>query len=106
MKKLLITIPALLLFACGSKTPDITIFYMPGCPYCHHAIDFFDAELKGVVVEKVNVAEGGKNMDRFNEALRKCNISSRGVPLMIVKGECIQGYAPEVGARIKEKFGK
>ncbi|MDR1826365.1 MAG: hypothetical protein LBQ49_01585 [Rickettsiales bacterium] len=108
MKKVLALGAAALLFACGSDSPssDVTLYYMPGCPYCHQAIDFFDKELKGVSVEKVNITLGGKAMERFSAALEKCGSTSRGVPLMIVKGECIQGFAPEVGDRIKTIAGK
>ena len=107
MKKLMVAGVALALFACGSeKKEDITLYYMPGCPYCHHAIDFFDAELKDVAIEKVNITEGGKAIEKFNAALKECNSASRGVPLMIVKGECIQGFSPEIGERIKEIVGK
>ena len=106
MKKILIAGAAGVLFACGSDAADITLYYMPGCPHCHYALEFFDKELKDVPVEKVNITEGGRAIERFNAALKKCNLTSRGVPLMIVKGECIQGYAPEVGAQIKAKLGK
>ena len=107
MKKLLIAGAAFALFACGpSDSKDVTLYYMPGCPYCHQAIDFFEAELKDVPVEKVNITEGGRAMDRFNDALAKCKASSHGVPLIIVKGECLQGYAPEVGEKIKAILGK
>jgi glutaredoxin len=104
MKKLLALGAAGLLFACGSDAADVTLYYMPGCPYCHNAIDFFDKE--GIAVEKVNVTEGGRAMERFGDALKKCNSQSRGVPLIIVKGECLQGFAPEVGDKIKTMLGK
>jgi glutaredoxin len=106
MKKILTMTAAVALFACGSDAADITLYYMPGCPHCHNAINFFDSELKGVSIEKINVTEGGKAAERFGAALKKCNLTSRGVPLMIVKGECIQGYAPEVGEQIKKILGK
>jgi len=109
MKKFLIAaIASLALAACGKEeksTADITLYFMPGCPHCHHAIDFFAAELSNATIEKINVTEPGKNQEQFLNALKKCGLSSRGVPLIIVKGECIQGYAPEVGAMIKELLG-
>ena len=106
MKKILIALSAVVLFACGSSASDVTLYYVPGCPYCDHAKEFFANEMKGVKIEQVNVAEGGEKMRRFIGQLEKCNSQSRGVPLIIVKGECIQGFSPEVGARIKSMLGK
>jgi len=109
MKKMLIAaIATLALAACGKseQSSDITLYYMPGCPHCHYAMDFFASELAHATLEKINVTEAGKNQERFLKALEKCGLSSRGVPLIIVQGECIQGYAPEVGAMIKEKLSK
>ena len=107
MRKLLILAGAATLFACGqSDAADITLYYMPGCPFCHYAKDFFNDELPDVKVEMVNVTEGGRAMERFREQLRECNSDSMGVPLIIVKGDCIQGYNEEIGARIKQAMGK
>jgi glutaredoxin len=107
MKKMLIAaIACLALAACGrdESKADIVMYYMPGCPHCHYAMDFFAAELVDATVEKINVTVPGKNQERFIAALQKCGLSSRGVPLIIVQGECIQGYAPEVGQMIKERL--
>jgi glutaredoxin len=106
MKKLLIGAAAIMLFACGSDAADITLYFMPGCPHCHNAINFFEKELKDASVEKIDITKGGTNTERFNSQLEKCGLTSRGVPLMIVKGECIQGFGPETGAEIKQKLGK
>lgn len=108
MKKLLIAASALALFACGSDSgaADVTLYFMPTCPHCHNAINFIDSELKGVSVEKIDVTKGGKNLERFNDQLTKCNFTSRGVPLMVVKGKCLQGFAPEVGEEVKKILGK
>ncbi|MDR1071188.1 MAG: glutaredoxin family protein [Rickettsiales bacterium] len=108
MKKLLIAASALAMFACGSDSgaSDVTLYFMPTCPHCHNAINFIDTELKGVSVEKIDVTKGGKNLERFNDQLTKCNFTSRGVPLMVVKGKCLQGFAPEVGEEVKKILGK
>ena len=105
MKKFLILAIVPFLFACNSDRADITLYYMPGCPHCHYAMDFFSTEIPTATVDKINITEGGKAMDKFNAALKKCKMNSRGVPLMIVKGECMQGYSPEVGQKIKAKLG-
>jgi len=108
MKKLLIAaVASLALGACGREEKsdyDIVLFYMPGCPHCHYAKEFFAAELADATIEKINVTEPGKNQERFIESLRKCGLTSRGVPLIIIQSECIQGYAPEVGQMIKERL--
>lgn len=114
MKKILLTVSTLALFACGSDASDITLYYMPGCPHCHNAINFLDSEIinnvkiesRAVTVEKIDVTKGGKNAARFNEQLKKCSLTSRGVPVIVVKGECIQGFGPETGEQIKVKLGK
>jgi glutaredoxin len=108
IKKFLIGAATIVLLACesNSNAADVTLYFMPGCPHCHNAINFFDSELKDVSVEKIDITKGGKNIERFNEQLNKCGITSRGVPLMIIKGECLQGYGPETGATIKQKLGK
>ncbi|MDR2269202.1 MAG: glutaredoxin family protein [Rickettsiales bacterium] len=106
MKKLLIAASAVALFACGSDASDVTLYFMPGCPHCHNAINFFETEMKDVSVEKVDVTKGGKNVERFNDQLKKCGLTSRGVPLMVIKGECLQGFAPEISIQIKQKLGK
>jgi len=109
MKKMLIAaLACLALAACGrdEQKTDIVMYYMPGCPHCHFAKDFFATELLpyGVTLEEINVTIPGRNQERFVEALRKCGLTSRGVPLILVQGECIQGYAPEVGQLIKERL--
>ena len=106
MRKLLVAVSAVVLFACGSNASEVTLYFVPGCPYCEQAKKFFAEELSDVKVEKINVAEGGENMRKFAAQLEKCKSSSRGVPLIIIKGDCIQGFSPEIGAGIKSKLGK
>ncbi|MDR2770119.1 MAG: glutaredoxin family protein [Rickettsiales bacterium] len=95
------------LFACKqTDAADLTLYFMPGCPHCHNAIEFIDSELAGVSVEKIDITKGGFSTDKFNAALKKCGLESRGVPLIIIKGQCLQGYGPERGAEIKKILGK
>lgn len=105
MKKLLIAGVAVTLFACGnSESSDVVLYYMPGCPYCHQAEDFLKAE--GIAADKINVTDGPAAMEKFQAALKKCDAKSGGVPLIIVKGKCIQGFDPAVGVQIKGILGK
>jgi glutaredoxin len=106
-KKFLALSATVMLLACKqTDAADLVLYFMPGCPHCHNAIEFIDAELSGVSVEKIDITKGGSNTDKFNAALKKCGLESRGVPLMIVKGQCLQGYGPERGAEIKKILGK
>jgi glutaredoxin len=110
MKKLLIAASAIALFACdsgSSNASDIKLFYMPGCPHCHNAIAYLDSELKDVSVEKIDITtKDQKNYRRFEKQVEKCKLTSRGVPVIVVKGECLQGWGPEQGPAIKQKLGK
>jgi len=106
MKRFLIAISAVILFACGSNAADVKLYYVPGCPFCDHAKQFFSAELPKVKVQKINVTTGGENMRKFMAELERCNSTSRGVPLIVVNGECIQGFSPDTGARIKTLLGR
>ena len=89
MKKILSIFAMLTLLACKAKAADITLFYMTTCPHCHTAIKFLDSNMKGTSVEKVDVS---KNSNRFFKQLKACNIKERGVPLMVIKGNCLQGF--------------
>ena len=44
MKKILFALMGLI-FAGGANAADITIFYSPTCPHCHHARDFISSTL-------------------------------------------------------------
>ena len=101
MKKYLLIVCSVFLFACKANAADVTLFYMPTCPHCHHAMGFFEKEMKTTTVEKVDVSKGGKNAERFFAQLKKCNITSQGVPLMVIKGKCLQGFGSESGDKIK-----
>ncbi|MDR1027190.1 MAG: hypothetical protein LBL46_02125 [Rickettsiales bacterium] len=114
MKKLLIAgFSAVALVACGEKevpnTKDITLFYMPGCSHCHNARTFFstDKALKAVSIEEIDITTPDrKNLARFDAQLKKCGKDSRGVPLVVVKDQCWQGWSPDVGGEIKKALGK
>ncbi len=75
---------------------DITIYYSPSCPHCHHAQEFFANkmiyEYPKLRVVQVNVMKKS-NLDMFKDALAKCEYTSGGVPVIVVGDKCFQGYA-------------
>lgn len=80
----------------ASFAADITIYYAPSCPHCHHARDFISntlvyeyPELKVTAVD-VTVPE---HRDLFRTAVEKCGFDSGGVPVIVIGDKCEQGYA-------------
>ncbi len=97
MKKLSFLSALLGLFFVGTASAaDITIYYSPYCPHCHHAQEFFSNkmiyEYPKLRVVQVNVMEE-KNVPAFQEALTKCKYDNGGVPVIVVGEKCFQGYA-------------
>lgn len=97
MKKISIVSMLLGLFFAGNvSAADITIYYSPSCPHCHHARDFVSntliyeyPELKVTMVDVTKLQH--RNM--FKSALEKCGFTSGGVPVLVVGDKCEQGYA-------------
>lgn len=97
MKKL-----SLLSAVCGlgfmgaASAADITIYYSPTCPHCHHARSFIEGtliyEYPNLAVRTVDVTNG-ENYPLFEETLKKCEYESGGVPVMVIGEKCFQGYA-------------
>lgn len=85
-----------LMFFGGASAADITIYYSPYCPHCHHAQEFFANnmiyEYPKLKVVQVNVMEEDK-LPVFQEALAKCKYDNGGVPVIVVGDKCFQGYA-------------
>lgn len=97
MKKLSILSALFGLVMAGSASAaDITIYYSPYCPHCHHAQEFFANkmvyEYPKLRVVQVNVMEESK-LPAFQEALLKCKYDNGGVPVIVVGDKCFQGYA-------------
>jgi glutaredoxin len=87
-----------------TNSPDITIFFNPGCPYCHMALEFCANELPDTI--QIAAIELGPDTERarqqFLESLNECDLGGRGIPLIIVGGKkCFQGFGPDTGAEIK-----
>ena len=85
-----------LAFVGAAGAADITLYYSPTCPHCHHARDFINGRLvyeyPTISVTQVNVMEE-PNLPRFQETLKKCEYVSGGVPVIVVGEKCFQGYA-------------
>ena len=84
------------LFMGAASAADITIYYSPTCPHCHHAREFISEtlvyEYPSLKVTQVNVMDEA-NLDAFRAALAKCEYESGGVPVMVIGEKCFQGYA-------------
>jgi glutaredoxin len=80
----------------SSFAADITIYYAPSCPHCHHAREFISntlvyeyPELKVTAID-VTIPE---HRSLFKSALDKCGLTSGGVPVLVIGEHCEQGYA-------------
>ena len=97
--------------ACGvafmgaASAANITIYYSPTCPHCHHAREFISSSLiyeyPKLEVTEVNVMDGA-NIAMFEEALKKCEYESGGVPVMVIGEKCFQGYAEFMDSELRE----
>jgi glutaredoxin len=83
-------------FVGAASAADVTIYYSPSCPHCHHARDFVSntlvyeyPELKVTMVDVTNP----ENTPLFQDALKKCEFESGGVPVLVIGDKCEQGYA-------------
>lgn len=83
-------------FMGAASAADVTIYYSPSCPHCHHARDFVSntlvyeyPELKVTMVDVTNP----ENTPLFQDALKKCEFESGGVPVLVIGDKCEQGYA-------------
>jgi len=92
-------------FVFGANAADITIYYSPTCPHCHHARDFIENtliyEYADLKVSTVNVMDVD-NQPEFMDALKKCEYESGGVPVIVIGKKCFQGYADPMQADLRE----
>jgi glutaredoxin len=95
----------LLGFVSTANAADITIFFSPSCPHCHHARDFIKNELiyeyDNLKVIEIN-ATSLDNRQTFLDTLTKCKYKSGGVPVMVVGEKCFQGYADSIRDDIRK----
>lgn len=89
----------------GASAANITLYYSPTCPHCHHAREFINTtlvyEYPSLKVEAVNVMEQ-ENQSAFQAMLQKCKLESGGVPVLTIGDECVQGYAPVLNDDIRK----
>jgi len=92
-------------FMSAASAADITIYYSPTCPHCHHAREFISStliyEYPQLKVTEVNVFEEA-NRPAFEDALKKCEYESGGVPVMVVGEKCFQGYADFMAQEVRD----
>lgn len=96
MKALSILAPvAGLAFMGSAHCADITLYYSPTCPHCHHAREFIENtlvyEYPQLNVTNVNVMDPA-HLDMFRDALKQCEYDNGGVPVLVVGDKCFQGY--------------
>jgi glutaredoxin len=94
-----------LVIAGRAMAADMTIYYSPSCPHCHHARDFVSNtlvyEYPELKVTMVNVMESA-NRPMFEAALKKCGFESGGVPVLVIGDKCEQGYADFMQDSLRE----
>ena len=83
-------------FIGSANAANITLYYSPTCPHCHHAREFIESRLvyeyPQIQVKSVNVMDE-ENRDEFFKTLEKCEYNSGGVPVLVIGEKCFQGYA-------------
>lgn len=93
------------MLAGAANAADITIYYSPTCPHCHHAREFISStliyEYPTLKVTEVNVMDQA-NRPEFAETLNKCEYKSGGVPVILVGEKCFQGYADFMRDQLRE----
>jgi glutaredoxin len=89
----------------AASAADITVYYSPSCPHCHHARDFVSntlvyeyPELQVTMVDVTNP----DNSSLFQDALKKCEFESGGVPVLVIGDKCEQGYADFMQDTLRE----
>ena len=94
-----------LAFVGAASAANITIYYSPSCPHCHHARDFISNNLvyeyPTITVTEVNVMDQA-NLSKFQETFKKCEYESGGVPVLTIGEKCFQGYADFMQAELRE----
>lgn len=105
MKRLML-LAALFGFMGSARAADITIYYSPSCPHCHHALEFFSNtlvyEYPELKITAVNVPASDENIEKFRAVIKKCEYTSGGVPVIVVGDKCFQGYGDATADKIRD----
>jgi glutaredoxin len=112
MKKTVLSALLGLCFVGAAPAADMTIYYSPTCPHCHHAKDFtnnnFIYEYPTITVTTVDVTVP-EHRALFMDVLKSCDFSSGGVPVIKIGEKCFQGFgesmADELRAAIEVDLG-
>ena len=92
-------------FMGAASAANITIYYSPTCPHCHHAREFISStliyEYPQLAVTEVNVMNA-ENGPLFDATLKKCEYESGGVPVLVIGEKCFQGYAEFMNDELRE----
>ncbi len=95
MKKTVLSALLGLCFVGAAYSADMTIYYSPTCPHCHHAKDFtnnnFIYEYPTITVTTVDVTVP-EHRTLFIDVLKACDYSSGGVPVIKIGDKCFQGF--------------
>lgn len=112
MKKMILSLFVALGFVGIANAADMTIYYSPTCPHCHHAKDFtnnnfiYEYPMMRVTMVDVTVPE---HRALFMDVLKSCDFSSGGVPVIKIGEKCFQGFgesmADELRAAIEIDLG-
>jgi len=93
-----------LCFIGAATAADMTIYYSPTCPHCHHAKDFtnnnfiYEYPTMNVTLVDVTIPE---NRTMFIEVLKSCDFSSGGVPVIKIGEKCFQGFAENMADELR-----
>ncbi len=97
MKHKILSVLFGLFVVCGAgRAADITIYYSPTCPHCHHMRDYasnnFIYEYPTINITMVDVTVP-ENRGLFFDVIKSCDFSSGGVPVIKIGDKCFQGFA-------------
>lgn len=85
-----------LLFIGAATAADMTIYYSPTCPHCHHMRDYasnnFIYEYPSMKITMVDVTVP-ENRSLFIDVIKSCEYESGGVPVIKIGDKCFQGFA-------------
>lgn len=104
MKKTILSVLAGLTFVGMANAADMTIYYSPTCPHCHHAQDFtrnnfiYEYPMMKVTLIDVTVPE---HRVLFMDALKSCDFSSGGVPVIKIGDKCFQGFGESMADELR-----
>ncbi len=104
MKRLILSLFAVIGFMGVATAADMTIYYSPTCPHCHHVKDFtnnnfiYEYPMMRVTTVDVTVPE---HRALFMDVLKSCDFSSGGVPVIKIGEKCFQGFGESMADELR-----